>query len=410
MRSTIGGRPGARRASARREGVIRTDGECGCVPAFAAPPCRARPPRDRPGRARGCVALPAAAGAQGGTGGAQPEAARRRRRPRRAARPSLPPVRSKVRLTRLACASALRRGRRRPPRRAAARARHGHAPHRRGALRRRRRARPTTSPPRRSSAARPRSTCACRSAPPPARSRCSTATACSPAPAPAPLAVEQPPAAVPAAGGPSIDVDVQAPKAYFDAARPMRISYVVHDDRPVNVRVELVRVDGPGRDRELGARRRAARDAAGRAVERHGRRPRAEAGPLRRSASAPPTRRARCAPRAPRRSPARPPAEPDPAVVHVPAPHFPVLGPHGYGEFAAKFGGGRGHQGQDVFAACGTPLVAARGGIVKFKQYHSRAGYYLVIDGEQHRRRLRLHAPARRPRSSTRASACAPAS
>jgi murein DD-endopeptidase MepM/ murein hydrolase activator NlpD len=58
-------------------------------------------------------------------------------------------------------------------------------------------------------------------------------------------------------------------------------------------------------------------------------------------------------------------------------------GPHGYGEFAARFGGGRGHQGQDVFAACGTPLVAARGGKVKFKQYHSRAGYYLVIDGQR---------------------------
>jgi len=28
-------------------------------------------------------------------------------------------------------------------------------------------------------------------------------------------------------------------------------------------------------------------------------------------------------------------------------------------------------------------MVAARGGIVKFKQYHSRAGYYLVIDGER---------------------------
>jgi murein DD-endopeptidase MepM/ murein hydrolase activator NlpD len=62
---------------------------------------------------------------------------------------------------------------------------------------------------------------------------------------------------------------------------------------------------------------------------------------------------------------------------------FPILGAHGYGEFAAAFGGGRGHQGQDVFAACGTPLVAARGGVVEFKQYHSRAGYYLVIDGDQ---------------------------
>jgi murein DD-endopeptidase MepM/ murein hydrolase activator NlpD len=62
---------------------------------------------------------------------------------------------------------------------------------------------------------------------------------------------------------------------------------------------------------------------------------------------------------------------------------FPVAGAHSFGEFAASFGGGRGHQGQDVFAACGTPLVAARGGVVEFKQYHSRAGYYLVIDGDR---------------------------
>ena len=42
---------------------------------------------------------------------------------------------------------------------------------------------------------------------------------------------------------------------------------------------------------------------------------------------------------------------------------------------------GHSHQGQDVFARCGTPLVAARGGRVKFKQYHAAAGHYLVIDG-----------------------------
>jgi murein DD-endopeptidase MepM/ murein hydrolase activator NlpD len=62
---------------------------------------------------------------------------------------------------------------------------------------------------------------------------------------------------------------------------------------------------------------------------------------------------------------------------------FPVRGTHDYGEFQASFGGGRGHQGHDVFAKCGTPLVAARGGIVKLKQHQSRAGNYLVIDGEQ---------------------------
>ena len=34
-----------------------------------------------------------------------------------------------------------------------------------------------------------------------------------------------------------------------------------------------------------------------------------------------------------------------------------------------------------MFAACGTPVVAARGGVVQFKQFHSAAGYYVVIDG-----------------------------
>jgi murein DD-endopeptidase MepM/ murein hydrolase activator NlpD len=62
---------------------------------------------------------------------------------------------------------------------------------------------------------------------------------------------------------------------------------------------------------------------------------------------------------------------------------FPIRGPHGYGEAIARFGGARHHQGQDVFAACGTPLWAARGGVVKFKQYQSRAGNYLIIDGQR---------------------------
>ena len=69
-------------------------------------------------------------------------------------------------------------------------------------------------------------------------------------------------------------------------------------------------------------------------------------------------------------------------ALPVPAPHLPdPRRPH-YGTGAAAFGGGRGHQGQDTFAKCGTPLVAARGGVVKFKQYHSAAGHYIVIDGD----------------------------
>jgi hypothetical protein len=64
---------------------------------------------------------------------------------------------------------------------------------------------------------------------------------------------------------------------------------------------------------------------------------------------------------------------------------FPVRGRHDFGEAGARFGAGRdghSHQGHDVMAKCGTKLVAARGGVIKHKQYHSAAGHYLVIDGE----------------------------
>lgn len=63
---------------------------------------------------------------------------------------------------------------------------------------------------------------------------------------------------------------------------------------------------------------------------------------------------------------------------------FPVRGRHDYGSAGARFGSGRGgrsHQGHDVFARCGTPLVAARGGRVQFRGRHRAAGHYIVIDG-----------------------------
>ena len=63
---------------------------------------------------------------------------------------------------------------------------------------------------------------------------------------------------------------------------------------------------------------------------------------------------------------------------------FPIRGRHSYGTGIATFGSarnGHSHQGQDVFADCGTPLVAARGGIVKLNQHEGNAGNYLVIDG-----------------------------
>lgn len=63
---------------------------------------------------------------------------------------------------------------------------------------------------------------------------------------------------------------------------------------------------------------------------------------------------------------------------------FPILGAHEYGMSAGRFGASRSghtHQGQDVMAACGTPLVAARGGIVQYSGYQGAAGNYVVIDG-----------------------------
>lgn len=64
---------------------------------------------------------------------------------------------------------------------------------------------------------------------------------------------------------------------------------------------------------------------------------------------------------------------------------FPVRGLHDFGGPMAVFGtprSGHTHQGQDVFAACGTPMVAARGGVVVFKAWHGNAGNYVVIRGD----------------------------
>ena len=68
----------------------------------------------------------------------------------------------------------------------------------------------------------------------------------------------------------------------------------------------------------------------------------------------------------------------------MPAAIFPVRGPHDYGGAGARFGAGRGgrsHRGHDVFARCGTPLVAVRGGRVRYSGYQSAAGHYVVVDG-----------------------------
>ena len=60
---------------------------------------------------------------------------------------------------------------------------------------------------------------------------------------------------------------------------------------------------------------------------------------------------------------------------------FPVAGAFDYGTGVNRFGGGRGHGGQDVFAKCGTPLVALFDVTVQFVASQDRAGNYVVLQG-----------------------------
>ena len=77
---------------------------------------------------------------------------------------------------------------------------------------------------------------------------------------------------------------------------------------------------------------------------------------------------------------------------------FPIDGPHDLGRNPAnRFGGGRGHDGQDLFADCGTPVRAAQAGRIVFTGYQGAAGNYIVIrsdeSGEDHVYMHLLNAP-----------------
>ena len=65
-----------------------------------------------------------------------------------------------------------------------------------------------------------------------------------------------------------------------------------------------------------------------------------------------------------------------------PPAEFPVRGEVGWGEHAARFGayrGGRVHEGQDVFAEAGTPLVAIRDGRIVEKGDDGGRGNYVAL-------------------------------
>ncbi len=61
---------------------------------------------------------------------------------------------------------------------------------------------------------------------------------------------------------------------------------------------------------------------------------------------------------------------------------FPIIGAHTYGD---GLGAGRNHQGQDLIAKCGKPIVAAQGGRVQVNDTHASAGNYVVIKSKSTR-------------------------
>jgi murein DD-endopeptidase MepM/ murein hydrolase activator NlpD len=154
----------------------------------------------------------------------------------------------------------------------------------------------------------------------------------------------------------------------FDGKRPIRLHYRFAARRPVDLRIEVVRVRTGKVERHWHERRA----QPGRKLTRKwdGLTDRGKAAPDGRyefrvgPAGVDPRRAARLKLR-----------------THV----FPVDGPHGtrgpIGDFGAPRNGGRVHEGFDITGACGTPLLAARGGVVAKRGYDPVLyGNYLLID------------------------------
>jgi murein DD-endopeptidase MepM/ murein hydrolase activator NlpD len=92
-------------------------------------------------------------------------------------------------------------------------------------------------------------------------------------------------------------------------------------------------------------------------------------------------------------------AAPPPAPALAPALAgrgvFPVQGPYTFGGADARFGAprpGHTHQGQDVMAADGTPVVSPHAGTVVWVAYQAAgAGHYVVVHGDDARDYVFMH-------------------
>lgn len=76
---------------------------------------------------------------------------------------------------------------------------------------------------------------------------------------------------------------------------------------------------------------------------------------------------------------------------------FPVRAPHDFGTFENRFGGGRGHEGQDVLAHCGARVVAALSGTVTDVRWESAAGNYVVVKASDGTSQVYMHLLAASP-------------
>jgi Peptidase family M23 len=162
-----------------------------------------------------------------------------------------------------------------------------------------------------------------------------------------------------------------APAHAFFGARPVRIGFRFSAEGPLDVRVEIIR-------RRV-VRRFLLRDAAPR--KRH--RLRWDGITSGGHAAADGRYRVRIVPVGGRARHA------GSFVMH--SHYYPVRGPHWTrgptGEFGAPRSGGRRHEGFDVAAACGTPLVAARAGRVKRNTYDPVLyGHLLIVHGRKSHR------------------------
>ena len=207
------------------------------------------------------------------------------------------------------------------------------------------------------------------------RSKASVIVSLLPPPPPSPNPTLTPVPGVRQAGAPALETGTSRVKVFFGARRAVTFSYRVTDGAAAGLQVQLVRVADGSVVRTWTPAPPALGTVA--SVVWNGNLANGRAAPIGRyafrlTASAGSGAVARSAQT----------ANVTRDAFDLYQDQFPVRGGHNYGGFGASFGGGRGHQGQDTLARCGTPLVAARGGVVKTNAYQSRAGNYLVINGQ----------------------------